>query len=117
MDKPESEFLAGREVPKVSPRRSHGVVQFAFARILYSLGHAYGTTATEWRFPIMESPHTSLMPDVAFVARERLTALSSEEREAPAFAPDVAVEIRSPSDRVADVEWKMDAYVRERKGA
>ena len=37
--------------------------------------------------------------------------LDAEAREEPPFAPDIAVEVRSPGDRIADVEWKMNAYL------
>ena len=62
----------------------------------------------------MNAPHvprTSLVPDIAFVARERLDALAPAKREQPPLSPDVAIEIRSPNDRLANVEWKMRAYL------
>ena len=49
---------------------------------------------------------TILLPDVAFVRRERLFGLSEKFLQVPNFAPDVAVEIRSPSDRPGIREWK-----------
>ncbi|HUY11683.1 MAG TPA: Uma2 family endonuclease [Candidatus Dormibacteraeota bacterium] len=111
---PEIEYLAGREVPKVSPRRAHGVVQANVVQIVQRCARELGgTVATEWRFAINADgdPRTSLVPDVAFLSNERLAALDEEAREEPPFAPDVAIEVRSPSDRIADVEWKMAAYL------
>jgi Uma2 family endonuclease len=45
-------------------------------------------------------------PDVAFVSRQRLEAVGEIEGYWPG-APDVAVEVISPSDRYTDVEDKV----------
>ena len=45
-------------------------------------------------------------PDVAFVSRQRLEAVGETEGYWP-VAPDVAVEVISPSDRYTDVEDKV----------
>ena len=110
---PEIELLGGREVPKVSPRRTHGVVQLSIAAILLARSLGKGCVATEWRFVLNADgvPRTVLIPDVAFVSNERLALLDAEAREEPPFAPDIAVEVRSPDDRIADIEWKMNAYL------
>jgi Uma2 family endonuclease len=112
-DKPEIEYLAGRAVPKVSPKRRHAIVQGALVTLLRNLARGKGDVGTEWRcHPQLKVPKTSLVPDVAFVSRERLATLDSDEqREEPPFAPDIAIEVRSPSDRLSDVEWKMRAYL------
>lgn len=50
-------------------------------------------------------------PDAAWVLRSRLEPLSSEakERFIP-LTPDFVVELRSPSDRLADLERKLEEY-------
>lgn len=51
-------------------------------------------------------------PDAAWVRRERLARLSAEEKETfPPLCPDFIVELRSPSDRVADLQEKMQEYL------
>jgi Uma2 family endonuclease len=112
-EKPYIEFLAGRAQPKVSPKRRHGIVQGRLFSIVRELAGDRGDVATEWRFWMSApgNPRTSLVPDVAFVSHERLAALTPDAREEPPFAPDIAIEVRSPSDRIADVEWKMRAYL------
>ncbi len=112
-EKPYTEILAGRAVPKVSPKRRHALLQWRIAAMVARLAGDRGDVGTEWRFWISgdAEPPTTLVPDVAFVARERMAALGPEAREQPPFAPDLAVEVRSPSDRVADVEWKARAYL------
>ena len=110
---PEIEILAGREVPKVSPRTTHSLVQGALWGILSRCAQGRGGVGTEWRFAIDADgdPRTSLVPDVAFVSSERLAVLDAESREEPPFAPDIAIEVRSATDRIADVEWKMAAFL------
>jgi Uma2 family endonuclease len=112
-EKPYTEFLAGRAVRKVSPQRRHALLQARLAALVTNLAGARGDVGTEWRFYMNPpgDPRTSLVPDVAFVTRERLDALAPAQREQPPFSPDVAIEIRSPRDRIADVEWKMRAYL------
>lgn len=110
-DRMEVEWLAGHAVPKVSPKHRHAVVQLTLAGILQRLARGRGTVGTEWRFRLASEPRTELVPDVAFASYERWRALSPEERQEPPFAPDIAVEIRSPGDRESNVVWKMRAYL------
>ncbi len=112
-EKPYIEYVCGRPTPKVSPKRRHGLLQFEMARRIADSGSRFGVTATEWRFCLDDTPGktTSLVPDVAFVTRERLAPLTPEEREEPSFAPDIAVEVRSPSDRPAFIRAKAEAYL------
>ncbi|HUZ48367.1 MAG TPA: Uma2 family endonuclease [Candidatus Dormibacteraeota bacterium] len=108
-DRPEVELLDGRKYPKVSPKRTHGMVQLAMAMILVRCVGDRGDTATEWRCRL--EPQIEFVPDVAFVSFERLRPLSEAEREEPPFAPDVAVEIRSPSYRAEYGAQKTAAYL------
>lgn len=39
-----------------------------------------------------------LVPDIAYISTERLEPLIGEDSEYPPFAPDIAVEIRSPGE-------------------
>ncbi|MEA2687915.1 MAG: hypothetical protein QOD51_522, partial [Candidatus Eremiobacteraeota bacterium] len=50
------------------------------------------------------------VPDLAYVSKERLIGLEGADVEAPPFAPDVAIEIRSPGDRTARIEHKTGVY-------
>jgi Uma2 family endonuclease len=112
-EKPYVEWLAGRPVPKVSPKHRHSAVQGALCAIVRHLGKGRGTWGTEWRFDLDEQKgkRTSLVPDVAFVSYERWRPLDNEKRQQPPFAPDLAVEVRSPSDRMKNVLWKVQAYL------
>ncbi len=113
-DLPEVEVLCGVEVPKVSPKTRHSVLQFAVAELLDAWGGARGFVGTEWRFWLARGPEgseTTLVPDVAYVEDERLNALSDEDAQEPPFAPTIAAEIRSPSDRERNVRKKAGLYL------
>ena len=50
-------------------------------------------------------------PDIAWVRRDRWDSLTTEEREKfPPLAPDVVIELMSPSDSVATAQTKMEEY-------
>ena len=68
---------------------------------------------TEARFWLDIDPKTatSLLPDVAFVSFGRLRELSDEDQQRPPFAPDLAIEIRSPTDRNRNVALKIERYL------
>lgn len=62
-------------------------------------------------FKLESSPDTVRAPDVAFVARERI----SRDGVPKAFwqgPPDLAVEVLSPSDRRSEMEQKIAQYLR-----
>ncbi len=51
-------------------------------------------------------------PDAAWVARSRWVALTAEQREKfPPLCPDFVIELRSPTDRLPDVQAKMEEYI------
>ncbi len=108
-DKPEIEYIDGSPYPKVSPKRTHAVVQFAAATVMKRCAGERGVVGTEWRFKLARG--TELVPDVAYVSYDRLRPLTHEGSEEPPFAPDVAVEVRSPSHRRALAATKISQYL------
>lgn len=70
------------------------------------LGSVWGMDGS---FRIERTPDSVLLPDIAFVLPGRITA------QAPGTyfdgTPDLAVEVRSPSDRMAAVARKMERYL------
>jgi Uma2 family endonuclease len=111
--KPAYEWVRGRTLQKMSPSRSHGVLQRVFGSILYEWAVGRGWVATEWRFMVTprDGDPRPLVPDVAYIAAEKLANLSQAEREYPPVAPDIVVEILSPGDRPIDVDHKRDVYL------
>jgi Uma2 family endonuclease len=112
-EKPYTEYLAGRPVQKVSPKRRHGKVQGALFNVLTRVASGRGEVSLEWRCRIDDAPKskTHLVPDVAFVSYERWRPLGEQQREELPFAPDIAVEVRSPGDDLANFAWKIRAYL------
>jgi len=115
--KPETEWVRGRPLAKVSPTYSHGLLQRLIAELL---GHwadrgQHGRVATEWRFRVAppEEIVRPLVPDVAYLAFTALAAdASPDDVEVPLGAPTVAVEILSPDDRWPDLADKIATYLR-----
>jgi Uma2 family endonuclease len=64
----------------------------------------------ETGFRVGSNPDTVLAPDVAFVLRERLPSSGAPAGYWPG-APDLAVEVLSPSDKVFDVDAKVAAWL------
>jgi Uma2 family endonuclease len=111
--KPAFEWVRGRALQKVSPSRRHGLLQLAFGTVLTDWAGDRGTVVSEWRCyvsPAGEVPRP-LVPDVAYIAADRLCALPEESREYPPLAPDIVVEILSPDDRAVDVDHKCAVYL------
>jgi Uma2 family endonuclease len=111
-DLPEVEVIDGVSVPKVSPRRRHARLQWRLAARLDAWGGHCGEVGSEWRFRLVETPRrTILVPDVAYVASARMAPLCDEAAEEPPFAPDIAIEVRSPGDRERNIQAKVDLYL------
>jgi Uma2 family endonuclease len=93
---------------------THGAVS---ARLLGALAqhvytHDLGALFTaEAGFILERDPDTLLCPDIAFVSRERLPAGGLEPRFLE-LAPDLAVEVLTPSSRPGEVRAKVADYLR-----
>ena len=114
--KPETEWVRGRALQKVSPTYDHSALQSRIAAALIGWADEapHGRVGTEWRFRI--SPPGAvvrpLVPDVAFLSYDALPA--DAERDAvqvPLGAPTVAFKILSPYDRRADLDHKVATYL------
>lgn len=71
------------------------------------LGEVFGA---ETGFKLASDPDTVRAPDIAFVRAERIPAGDIPEAFWPG-APDLAVEVVSPSDTVYEVEGKIEDYL------
>jgi len=111
--KPAIELVRGKRFQKMSPRTRHSLLQGRLLIALAMWAKDRGDVGPEWRFyllPPSEKP-SSLVPDVAYVSHGRLAPDESDERERPQFAPDIAVEVLSPSDRLSLLETKIELYL------
>lgn len=112
-DLPEIEYLDGHPYPKVSPKFTHALVQGALLRVLGQLAEGRGVVVPELRLDpgAIDGSNTEFVPDVAYLSYERLRALSGEAREKPPFSPDIAAEVRSPSDSLGYLAQKVARYL------
>jgi Uma2 family endonuclease len=102
-----------RGVPRVSepPGGVHGMIA---GRIMARLGDhverlGLGTVLVEAGYVLQRGPDTVRGPDVSFVSLARLPPDQIPEQFIPG-APDLAVEILSPSSRWSEVEEKIADY-------
>jgi Uma2 family endonuclease len=114
--KPETEWVRGRALQKVSPTYDHGTLQMllSFAFGGWARSGSHGRVASEWRFRVAPPGAVvrPLVPDVAFLAYDTLPAdAARDDVQVPLGAPTVAVEILSPYDRRADVQDKIATYL------
>ncbi len=94
---------AGRAASKLAALITYLLLSVVRPR---GLGEVYSADAGFVLFP---DRRIVRVPDVAFVRAERLVAL--DEEGFLHLAPDLAVEVRSPTDRSPDVLAKIDMYL------
>ena len=105
------ELIEG-ELSEVSrPKRGHSRLQ---TRILLALGrfledHPLGEADAEAGFLLEREPATLVAPDVSFLSRERAEAVAPDAW--PEGAPELAVEIVSPSEPASQLRRKVNLYL------
>lgn len=114
LDVPEDEYVTelvrGVVVREPRPRRRHGAVQAELAYRLKAWAKAHGAEVTvESGYILSEEPATLRGPDVAVVLEPRSAA--GEPGGWVRGAPDVAVEVLSPSDTSSAMQRKVLEYL------
>ncbi len=102
------ELIGGRLYEMEPPGAMHGVVAARMGALLsaHVMRHGLGETfSAETGFHIRADPDTVRAPDASFVTRERIDATGIPAGYWPG-APDLAIEVVSPSDRGPQVEAK-----------
>jgi Uma2 family endonuclease len=92
-----------------SPSLFHNMIRDRLGSKLYVFveEHKLGLIAWETDFRLSET--TVRIPDISFMRAERLSGLDPRKR--PEGAPDLAIEIASPSDRPDDLARKAHQYL------
>jgi Uma2 family endonuclease len=112
--KPETEWLRGRAVQKVSPFRPHAKLQAWWIRRLGEWAEDRGEVGSEWRFRIAPPGEVvrPLVPDVSYLSYERMGDRTAEELLAPLVPPTAAIEIMSPGQNRRDLADKVATLIR-----
>lgn len=107
------ELLEGFLVSEPPPGWGHGERQTGLLLLLgnHVRSRRLGKVVVEVGFVLARHPDTVRAPDVAFVRRERLEANPPSEARYFAGAPDLAVEVLSPSNRRAEIHAKVADYL------
>lgn len=109
-DRNQYELFDGELVMTPSPSREHQKVVLRLARFLAD--HVERQTLGEVYISPLDAifdPYTVLQPDILFVSKERLAEVGRERIEG---APDLVVEVLSPSTFYKDLRRKMAVYSR-----
>jgi Uma2 family endonuclease len=91
----------------------HGVIalEFGYHILHYVKQHKLGyVTSAETGFILAAEPYTVRAPDVGFVIKERISG-ALPQKYFP-FAPDLAVEVVSPSDTAQDIREKVFDFLK-----
>ncbi|MCC7055461.1 MAG: Uma2 family endonuclease [Gemmatimonadaceae bacterium] len=107
----EAELIKGRMVVREPPSAMHGryAARIAFLLMQHVIETRAGAVLADGGFHIESNPDTVLAPDVAFIVRDRV--LGIPETGFARMAPDLAVEVRSPGDRWADLLRKVSRWL------
>jgi Uma2 family endonuclease len=103
--------LIGGEVVRIPPASlPHDLIKNQINRILFRYLDAHPELALESLVEIgtSVSEYDTFIPDISVVKRQRLTPV---ERRIFQGAPDLAIEVVSPSDTVKHLKRKIDAYL------
>lgn len=107
------ELVAG-EIHEMSPGgHEHGLIadNISAPLSMHARAHRLGrVSSSDTGFRLATDPDTVRCPDVGFVRRERLEQTGRTKGAFPG-APDLAVEVISPTDRYSDVVTKVGAYL------
>ena len=106
------ELLRGEIIVSPSPSYRHGKAQSRFAAVLvrYADETGLGVVVTESGFRLHRDPDTVLGPDVAFIRTDRLPP-DADDTTYLELAPDLVVEVVSPSNSLAEMHDKVLTYL------
>ena len=112
-EKPYIEVLDGEKLPGVSPYHEHGQIAVRLGARLDDWAADSGAVGAEVRFYFLHANGrwSSLLPDVGYTSYERVPKHHIDEWQRPRVAPDIAIEILSPSDRPGRTQRKVDTYL------
>ena len=112
LDEPEGvryELSEGELIVTPSPNYFHNRIRDGLNRLMaFVETRNLGSVVSEMDFQL--AGDTVRRPDVAFISAERLRGIDLEQVPLP-LAPDLAIEVVSPSDRAGDLLLKVSQYL------
>lgn len=108
-----TELIRGEVIEMSPPAFEHGDIQMTFGALLKNHVKArnLGRVIGEAGFILETGPDTVLAPDIAFISHERLNASSRPRSRFQDVAPELVVEIVSPSDLAVHINRKASIYI------
>ena len=106
------ELSRGCVVREPAPGPRHGQVAARFYRLLWEWGEEIGLGLAFFHtaFTVATNPDTVRVPDVSFVTSERVPEAGPTDRPW-AMAPDLAVEVVSPTNLASEIQEKALQYL------
>lgn len=95
--------LIDGEIIEVSPKLRHGLATGGLFAAIYMWlkEHPIGIVAVEVDHQMPDDPNNTRRPDISYISNERLQ--DADPDETLPFMPDLAVEIKSPSNSVKGI--------------
>ena len=105
-----TELIDGEIVQMAPPNGEHGAIQAVLILAIgtFLAGTDLGTLYGEVGYVLRQNPDTVLGPDLSFIASARVP--TDQARFLP-LAPDLAIEIVSPSNTPGEIERKIGIYM------
>lgn len=103
------ELIDGELVMSPSPKRAHQRSQMKLATRMSFFADENGVGEVYTDFDVVLAEHETVRPDLIFVSRERLNIITEDNVQG---APDLIVEIRSPSTARRDWTIRRELYAR-----
>lgn len=105
-------LIDGELITKMAPNEMHGdaATRLLAHLFFYVDRHDLGRVTTEVGFHPADDPYTTLLPDIAFTSQAR-TVYPARSSYVP-HMPDLAVEVISPSQTLAQSRRKARTYLR-----
>ncbi len=107
------ELVDGRVVTMTPATADHGELQGELAAALLSFvrPRALGKVFVETAFLVRRDPDVVRAPDVSFLATANVPGKAQRQRGSLRVAPDLAVEVTSPTDSINEIQRKVEEYL------